>query len=100
MNASEIQEAVRYNKHRGYTVDQVKTIQDLVDAEPVDGIWGPKTVQAVATWQTAAGLKPDGKVGNVTFTEMQEALECGSSFELGGAPRLFEDPVSPLCAHG
>lgn len=100
MNASEIQEAVRYNKRRGYTAARVKSIQELVGAKPVDGVWGPATVRAVATWQASAGLKPDGKVGNVTFTEMQEALECGSSFELGGAPRLFEDPVSPLCAHG
>lgn len=79
LTKEQVDAALRYNKRASFTAAQVKTIQDMVEAEPVDGVWGPKTVQAVATWQASAGLKPDGKVGHVTYTELQEQLECGSS---------------------
>ena len=31
-----------------------------------DGIWGPKTTEAVKKWQASKGLTPDGIVGPKT----------------------------------
>lgn len=58
MNA---QEAVEYNTRQGFTTHQVRMIQRVVGAKP-DGVWGPKTVEAIYNWQKERGLAADGKV--------------------------------------
>ena len=47
----------------------VKSIQAEVGV-PRDGIFGPKTQQAVANWQSKAGLVADGIVGPKTLEKM------------------------------
>jgi hypothetical protein len=37
-----------------------------------DGIWGPKTTEAVKKWQTSKGLTPDGIVGPKTWLKLIE----------------------------
>ncbi len=39
---------------------------------PIDGIFGPKTLNAVIQFQTARRLKPDGIVGPITYAELQK----------------------------
>jgi spore germination protein len=41
---------------------------------PIDGIFGPKTLNAVIQFQTARRLKPDGIVGPITYSELQKNL--------------------------
>ena len=55
--------AVAYNKGRGYTMAEIRRVQETVEAEPVDGHFGPDTTQAIAVWQDAQGITPDGKLG-------------------------------------
>jgi hypothetical protein len=75
MTPEEISAAISYNRERGYTVSRIETIQRVVGAEPVDGIWGPITVQAVFAWQGYHGLAADGKVGPVTLMAIAEHLD-------------------------
>lgn len=53
--------------------DQVKKVQEVVGAQPVDGIFGPKTEAAVRAWQAANDLHVDGVVGPKTWAEMNAA---------------------------
>ena len=45
------------------------------DAGPFDGIYGERTAAAVSAFQTAAGLRADGKVGPQTWSLLKKALE-------------------------
>lgn len=72
MSPDERQAAFRYNKTRGYTPSQIKGIQGAVGT-PVSGEWNPATIDAVAGWQTAHGLKADGKVGPKTYAALDGA---------------------------
>lgn len=76
MTPEQLQEAVQYNRRHGYSPEQIKLVQSVVSASPVDGKWGPNTVYAVVSWQSASGLKPDGKVGPRTYQAIVEADEC------------------------
>ena len=49
LSDNQIKKAIEYNKKQGYSDDETKLIQGTVGAT-ADGIWGPKTVQAVAAW--------------------------------------------------
>jgi Putative peptidoglycan binding domain len=57
----QLEESLGYNKTQGFSTDEIKAIQRVVGSE-ADGIWGPKTVQAVADWQRASGIPVDGKI--------------------------------------
>lgn len=46
--------------------DEVKAVQRIVGASPVDGDWGSVTDKAVKAWQTAHGLAADGVWGAVS----------------------------------
>jgi peptidoglycan hydrolase-like protein with peptidoglycan-binding domain len=54
-------EALAFDRRQGFSADEIKAIQRVVGSE-ADGLWGPKTVQAVADWQRANGIPVDGKV--------------------------------------
>jgi Putative peptidoglycan-binding domain-containing protein len=47
----------------------VRRIQHIVGAA-ADGIFGPRTEQAIRTWQKQHGLDPDGVVGPLTWNAM------------------------------
>lgn len=56
----------------------VERIQKAVGAEPADGIWGPKTTEALKRWQQARGLAADGIAGPQTMeaiTAQQRAAD-------------------------
>lgn len=75
MNGTQVKEALEYNRKQGYDVEEVKLIQEVTGSTP-DGIWGPRTVRAVALWQGEQGLKVDGKVGPKTFDAISDFEEC------------------------
>jgi peptidoglycan hydrolase-like protein with peptidoglycan-binding domain len=52
---------------RGDRGDDVRFLQGAIGARPVDGIFGPKTEQAVRLFQQANGLKVDGICGPQTW---------------------------------
>ncbi len=54
---------------RGSQGPDVVTVQRLVGAEP-DGKFGPKTEQAVRSYQSANGLQSDGVVGPKTWASL------------------------------
>lgn len=65
------------------------------DTGGVDGIFGPQSVKATATFQSAYGLNPDGDFGPLTE---QRILEVVSS---GEAPQeIQEDDVKQALATG
>lgn len=45
---------------------EVMALQKKIGAKPADGIFGPGTKAALATWQASRGLKPDGIAGPKT----------------------------------
>jgi hypothetical protein len=58
---AQIRDAVIYNLGQGFSVEEIKQIQQTTGAT-VDGLWGPETVGAVWRWQARHGIRPDGKV--------------------------------------
>ena len=60
---------------KGQTGDQVKAIQELLNAAgyklDVDGSFGPKTQAAVTEFQKKSGIKVDGTVGAQTLSVLQ-----------------------------
>jgi len=65
---------VSWNSSRHSKADTIK-IQRAVGSV-LDGVWGPATVMAVMDWQSAHGLKPDGKVGSRTLAAMMSELNA------------------------
>ena len=53
----------------------VVSIQQAVGVK-ADGIWGPKTTEAVKAWQRDNGLTPDGIVGPKTLAAMGLGTAC------------------------
>ena len=70
ISGAALDEAVAYNKARGYTRAETRKIQQEVGEEPVDGLWGEATTRSVAAWQQREGLEVDGKLGPATFDAM------------------------------
>ena len=51
--------------------EYVKLVQTLLKQE-VDGIFGPRTDNAVKLFQASTGLKADGIVGPLTWAELDK----------------------------
>ncbi|MDD3663104.1 MAG: peptidoglycan-binding domain-containing protein [Candidatus Pacebacteria bacterium] len=95
----------------GSTGSYVMTLQTVVGATPVDGVFGPMTKAKVMAWQANNGLTADGIVGpatkaamNGTTTPVTEVPGCpaGAAFNyLTGAP-CVTTPVTevPGCPAG
>jgi peptidoglycan hydrolase-like protein with peptidoglycan-binding domain len=69
--------------------DDVRTLQEWLrvlgyDAGPFDGVYGSLTAEAVAGFQTAAGLTADGKVGPSTRAALGTALGITALPSCGG----------------
>ncbi|WP_310682884.1 DUF4157 domain-containing protein [Aliifodinibius sp. S!AR15-10] len=62
------QAAINYNNLR-YDLRSIMIIQNIVGSNQ-DGIMGPLTVEAIATFQNTNGLTVDGKVGPNTLEQM------------------------------
>jgi hypothetical protein len=66
----------------GASGDDVKALQRALAAAghspgAVDGVYGPSTQQAVAAFQTSAGLTADGVYGPETKAALQQSLNSG-----------------------
>lgn len=72
--------------------DQVKKVQEVVGAQPVDGVFGPKTEAAVRAWQAANDLHVDGVVGPKTW-EMMNAAPIAAAAPAPQAPQT--PPAAP-----
>lgn len=77
---AQIRDALAYNKKQGYDTKEVQLIQEVTGSTP-DGVWGPRTVQAVAGWQAEQKISADGKVGPRTFDAISDFEECPSYVE-------------------
>lgn len=71
LNQAELRAAVAYNLRRSFEVALIRRIQRTVGST-ADGVFGPATVNAVATWQIEHGLREDGKVGPLTLEAFQQ----------------------------
>ena len=56
----------------------VKRIQKVIGCYP-DGIWGPRTTEAIKAWQKANGLTADGLVGPATLAKMGLSAVVGAT---------------------
>lgn len=56
------------------------------DPGAIDGKLGPKSKKAIKDFQTANGLKADGKVGPKTWAKLSTYLSLSSSDNAAGAP--------------
>jgi len=68
---------------RGTSGDQVKALQQLLgmlgfNPGPIDGAFGSRTDSAVAAFQRASSLHPDGIVGTESRAALAAALGLGS----------------------
>jgi hypothetical protein len=54
-------------------VSEIKEVQEVVGVRQ-DGIWGPKTVEAVYVWQGLRCMEQDGKVGPNTLAAVETEL--------------------------
>jgi len=66
----------------GSTGDDVKTLQRALASAghspgTVDGVYGPKTEQAVTAFQTSAGITADGVYGPKTKAALEQQLNAG-----------------------
>lgn len=71
--------------------EYVKTLQTLVGATPVDGVFGPMTKAKVQAWQASNGLTADG-----VFGPMSKAKANATA----GTPVNPGTPVTPGCPAG
>lgn len=66
----------------GATGADVKTLQRALASAgqspgPIDGIYGPKTEQAISAFQTSAGITVDGVYGPETKRALEQKLNAG-----------------------
>lgn len=75
----------------------LKDLEDpAFDPGPVDGVYGPKTQQAVRAYQTSRGLAPDGVAGPVTRQQLFTDYMTGAhDIDLG--PDRFMEPKHMGC---
>lgn len=57
---------------RGDEGEDVRVLQATIGVEPVDGIFGPATEEAVKAWQARHELEPDGVVGPLTWQAIDD----------------------------
>jgi peptidoglycan hydrolase-like protein with peptidoglycan-binding domain len=55
----------------GSSGDEVTTVQNCLNARPIDGSFGEKTERAVKQFQVDQKLKPDGIVGPKTWDALE-----------------------------
>lgn len=60
---------------KGSKGEEVKKLQRLLGIEPVDGIFGQQTHNAVVEYQKSKGLVPDGIVGPLTMAALEMSAE-------------------------
>jgi SpoIID/LytB domain protein len=73
---------------RGTTGNQVRALQHLLgllgfDPGPIDGSFGSRTDRAVAAFQRARALQPDGVIGTQSRTALAAALGLSSLTDCG-----------------
>lgn len=64
-------EIINWTRSR-YTQAEITTIQRALGMRNVDGIVGPKTVDAICAFQLMNNLVPDGKIGRQTLAQLDK----------------------------
>jgi hypothetical protein len=84
--------------HQGSTDHQVKFLQRLLNKRRIvtpplkeDGVFGPKTKDAVTTFQSQQRLATDGVVGAMTWQRL------GVRYDIAHPVRLFPQPTNMTC---
>lgn len=80
--------------------EQVKTVQQVVGAHPVDGVYGLKTEAAVKKWQADRDLHVDGIIGPASWQHIidgQAELAAGKTVEQAKGPDVDNGyPGTPI----
>jgi len=69
----------------------VKEIQKVVGCTPDDGVWGPKTTDAVRAWQKAHKLTADGIAGPATLAAM--GISDAPPADAGNGITIIKAPI-------
>jgi len=78
--------------------EYVKTLQTLVGASPVDGVFGNGTKAKVMAWQANNGLTADGVFGNMSKAKANE-VSTGGSYPAGCSSNMgFSTTTGQSCA--
>lgn len=83
--------AVAYNEARGYDVETIKQIQQVLSVND-SGVLDAETARAVAAWQAQNGLKVDGKIGPITLARLLPPQEAPAEPEAAPAPEPTTEP--------
>ena len=67
-----------------------------INPGPVDGIFGPKTEDAVKRFQERAGLEADGIAGPKTMAALETGAGTSASVDDGGGDDEGSDGPSPM----
>lgn len=89
----QVTSAIRYNKARGYSVEVIRQIQQVIGVND-DGVIGGATIRAIATWQAQQGLAADGKVGDATFARLIPS-QTPAAAPAPAAPETGDQPPAP-----
>ncbi len=73
LSPGDVQEAITYNRARGFSAPRIRQIQRAVGT-PDDGVIGPNTVRAIARFQGSRNLTVDGKFGPNTELALKSVI--------------------------
>lgn len=78
---------------------RVMAVQEMLDLKPADGIFGPKTEEAVKEFQKRNGLVVDGIVGDKTLAVLSAAIKQESKYKYINPTRQYTRTITHLFVH-